>query len=324
MSYRQEEYNISFKSVTILVLTLLSLGVFFTYSDYQGVVIENKEVRDILTKQDKHIFLLEQEINSLRFENEGQVDKLQKKLTQEQKIRKAVESRRNTQDKIDQNKISDLETKLALSDSSQNLALIIKDWKPLVAYIQCDFKLPNSYLRVKTEGSGIIIKFDNTPIRVITNRHVVTGPPLYVSSGCSVKVLNSKKYFLVPVSNIEVSASEHDWGILTINNPDKNLIALTKTFLKLCEQKPALGDGVVVLGYPQIGSVSSVTATDGIIAGFDGDYFITSAKVEQGNSGGAAILSKNSCLFGIPTYASLGQVESLARILDIWTVVVKK
>ncbi len=324
MSHKQEELDISFKSVIVLVLILLSLGVFFTYSDYQGVVIENNEVRDILTKQDEHISLLEKEINSLRFENEGRVDELQKRLTREQKIRKAVETQRNTQDKIDQNKISDLETKLALSGSSQNLALIIKDWKPLVAYIQCDFKLPNSYLGVKTEGSGIIVKFDNTPIRVITNRHVVTGPPLYVSSGCSVKVLNSKKSFLVPFGDIEVSADEYDWGILTINNPDKNLIALTKIFPKLCEQKPALGDGVVVLGYPQIGSVSSVTATEGIIAGFDGDYFITSAKVEQGNSGGAAILSKNSCLFGIPTYASLGQVESLARILDIWTVVVKK
>ena len=88
----------------------------------------------------------------------------------------------------------------------------------------------------------------------------------------------------------------------------------------MCTRKPSVGDSVVILGYPSIGSRTSVTATEGIIAGYDGNYFITSAKVEQGNSGGAAILVKDNCLLGIPTFAQVGKVESLARILDIGTV----
>ena len=62
---------------------------------------------------------------------------------------------------------------------------------------------------------------------------------------------------------------------------------------------------------------TDVTATEGIISGFDGDYYITSAKVEHGNSGGAAILVKESCELGIPTFVQTGSIESLARILDL-------
>ena len=130
--------------------------------------------------------------------------------------------------------------------------------------------------------------------------------------------------FKKAINDFLVKKSQED-SLFTekFNNPDKNIKTIASSFLNFCEQKPNLGDGVVVLGYPGIGSTNSVTATEGIISGFDGDYFITSAKVEQGNSGGAAILSKEDCLLGIPTYASLGQVESLARILDIWTIITK-
>jgi len=76
------------------------------------------------------------------------------------------------------------------------------------------------------------------------------------------------------------------------------------------------------LGYPTVGSRQDITATEGIISGFDGNYFITSAKVEEGNSGGIAVSVKEDCYLGIPTYAEIGNVESLARILD-FTVIVR-
>ncbi len=60
-----------------------------------------------------------------------------------------------------------------------------------------------------------------------------------------------------------------------------------------------------------------MTVTEGIISGFDENYFITSAKVEQGNSGGAAISLKNNCYLGTPTFSTKGNLESLARILDV-------
>jgi hypothetical protein len=71
------------------------------------------------------------------------------------------------------------------------------------------------------------------------------------------------------------------------------------------------------LGYPSIGAKESITATEGILSGFDEEYYTTSAKIEQGNSGGAAIHVKNDCFLGLPTLVLAGRIESLARILPI-------
>ena len=87
--------------------------------------------------------------------------------------------------------------------------------------------------------------------------------------------------------------------------------------VKTCVDKPVIGDQVVILGYPSVGAEEGITATEGIVSGIDDDYYVTSAKIEQGNSGGAAILVKNNCLLGLPTLVVAGKIESLARILPI-------
>ncbi|HFC76869.1 MAG TPA: hypothetical protein ENJ27_01425 [Candidatus Moranbacteria bacterium] len=319
----EEVFNISFKSVTILALLFLTAGIFLTYFEYQNIAFQNEEMKNILAGQNKEISLLKKEIDSLRFESEGRVDEIQKKLEQEEMLRQVIESKRKTQEQLAQKKINNLETKLSKTTPVKDLSSIIKEWQPRVVYIECSSILKNSYLNYKSKGSGVILKLENSPIKILTNRHVLISPNLYELSSCDIKFPNSENIFSVVPKDIEISVSEYDWGTLTINNPDKNLEEVASYPLQFCEQKPSLGDTVVVLGYPEIGSTNSVTATEGIISGFDGNYFITSAKVEQGNSGGAAILSKDNCLLGIPTYASLGQVESLARILDIWTIVTK-
>jgi hypothetical protein len=70
------------------------------------------------------------------------------------------------------------------------------------------------------------------------------------------------------------------------------------------------------LGYPTIGSSGSITVTEGIVSGIEGDYYVTSAKIDHGNSGGVAILTKDDCYLGIPTFVkNNGGFESLGRIL---------
>ncbi|MBU4480463.1 serine protease, partial [Patescibacteria group bacterium] len=236
---------------------------------------------------------------------------------------KVVGENQKAEGQLAQQKIVGLEQQLSQVKQSVQLSSIIEEWQLIVAYIDCNFKMGNANVYYGTIGSGVVMKFDDEPVKVLTNKHVLLGPAFYNLVSCNVK-LSDNSEFSVPVDDIEVSTSDYDWGVLTVNKSDKNLEKITAIFPKLCDKKPLLGDEIVVLGYPGIGSKNSVTATEGIISGFDGSYFITSAKVEQGNSGGAAILTKDNCLLGIPTYASLGQVESLARILDIWTVVVNK
>ena len=78
-----------------------------------------------------------------------------------------------------------------------------------------------------------------------------------------------------------------------------------------------IGDEVAIIGYPSIGSTVGPTLTRGNIAGREGNFYVTDAKIERGNSGGAAILIKKNCYLGIPTSVVAGTHESLGRILDI-------
>ena len=70
------------------------------------------------------------------------------------------------------------------------------------------------------------------------------------------------------------------------------------------------------MGYPGIGTQGGITATEGIVSGIENQYYVTSAKIDQGNSGGLAVLVKDNCFLGIPTWAKLGVIESLGRIIS--------
>lgn len=323
-----KELNITPKASLILFVVILIMTVVFSsvsrYESYKNsTALKDEQIQSMLLNQQKELSELKEEIDILRFESDGKVGELERKLIAEEKLREAIETERESQNIVSQQQISNLEKKLSQTNSSIDLTTIIKNWQPLVAFISCDFKLGKSNVHYGSSGSGVAIRFGSDPVKIITNRHVVLGPSLYSFNSCTVKLPDSDLEFSVFSREVEISVSEYDWAKIIINNPDQNLKNITNTFLNICQKKPSLGDQVVVLGYPSIGSIDSVTATEGIISGFDGDYFITSAKVEQGNSGGAAILVKDNCLLGIPTFASLGEVESLARILDIWTILVK-
>src|SRR3990167_10464536 len=105
-----------------------------------------------------------------------------------------------------------------------------------------------------------------------------------------------------------------DYGYIRIDNPSQQLMNLVSTPVKLC-YNVNIGDKLVILGYPTIGSQDTITATEGIIAGIEQNYYVTSAKIEHGNSGGAAILLKDNCWLGIPSYGEVGSAETLGRIL---------
>lgn len=82
-----------------------------------------------------------------------------------------------------------------------------------------------------------------------------------------------------------------------------------------------IGEKLFVLGYPAVGG-QDMTITEGIISGFESvggtEWIKTSAKVEQGHSGGIVVRAKDGCLIGIPTIVGYGKLESIARILPFY------
>lgn len=207
---------------------------------------------------------------------------------------------------------------------------VIEEWRKRVVKISCVWKYSDTgEIYAAGWGSGIV--WPNVLIgtgNVFTNRHVILSEQGYLADTCQIAVSNDQIYTVNKNDTsgtgnyrmMTISSDNKDLGELSFLNPSQFYSGLDDGPSKICKEAPVIGDRVVILGYPAIGSQSGVTATEGIISGFDGDYSITSAKIDAGNSGGAAILVDKSCFLGIPTYARLGQVESLGRILNACSV----
>ncbi len=284
----------SHRTIGIGASVLCIVVVFFSVSNYYQK--REVELKDFLVSQQKTL----QDTNK-------NLDTLNQKYNQESSQRIAQESAAKAI-------IQRLENKVNQGPSSANsnsLATVVSQWSQIIARVECDF-VQNQESWVSS-GSGTALGWNNQTV-VLSNRHVLV-PENITPSTCRTKLPSNAATY--SGDDIRVSSAGADWAVLYLNNPDSQIKNITATQPAICKNKPSIGDSVVILGYPTVGSKTGITATEGIIAGYDGDFFITSAKVEQGNSGGAAILLKDNCLLGIPTFAQSGKIESLARIMDI-------
>ncbi|MEK7606120.1 MAG: serine protease [Patescibacteria group bacterium] len=194
-----------------------------------------------------------------------------------------------------------------LKDDS-NIAGLVASWSPYVYVVECQFEDAEGVDRTG-RGSATLIR-EETGVRMMTNKHVVTEEVIRAEE-CLLKRFDNDTEYEIDGDDIVL---EEGKDIAEAPVPEATLGVLP---WKVCTERPVIGDSVVILGYPGIGSKESITATEGIISGIDTDHYITSAKIERGNSGGAAIDVKNDCFLGIPTLVYTGRVESLARILPL-------
>src|SRR3989338_1064386 len=247
---------------------------------------------------------------------EDQQKALEQAQTEIEKLKEESTKAQERQSALEQKIITEKQQKI-----ENDLSSIIQEWRPRISYIECDlhgYGLRSGESITRT-GSGTIFKGADGTVRFLTNKHVLDEDD-YLVNTCRITFPNSIKVFVASFENKDIrwasTVSGEDWGYLTIT-PDAYIKNLALAPLIACFEKPSIGDAVLILGYPSIGSQTDITATEGIISGYDGDYYITSAKVDRGNSGGAAILVKESCHLGIPTFTKIGSAESLARILDL-------
>ncbi|MEK7578986.1 MAG: serine protease [Patescibacteria group bacterium] len=200
------------------------------------------------------------------------------------------------------------ETALGALKTETNLTDLIAYWDPFVYDLTCKFKNNDGST---TESSGSAVFEETTSgIRFVTNKHVVEKEKAVLLS-CELSRPNAKASFHVEGDEVTLR-DDVDVAYGPVNKATLGLPSVRR-----CTEDPAIGDRVVMLGYPQIGAKESVTATEGIISGFDEDYYTTSAKIEKGNSGGAAVHVKKNCFLGLPTLVFAGRIESLARILPV-------
>ncbi len=196
-------------------------------------------------------------------------------------------------------------TQLGALSAQTDIATLIKNWSPYVYKITCTFDLPKG---TREDSGSATFEKRVDGIHMLTNKHVVTEDEI-LTEGCTFRRFDSDEEFEVDDSEIVIH-EESDFAEGKVEDAYVGMLSS-----QICTTKPDIGDKVVILGYPGIGAKESITATEGILSGFDEDYYTTSAKIEKGNSGGVAIDVERNCFLGIPTLVFAGRIESLARIL---------
>ncbi len=300
-------------------------GGFFGYSLYFKSKIDslNREqrVQSLISIQERQISVLTDDISELRSElgitrkkAVEETTELAQKLSEEQKKRDRAEAQRNAEAEATKLKITELEKGVSEA-KTYDTSKIIAEWRPRIAYISCDWKNNNGSVYQTQTGSGILAKEPGGYPAVVTNTHVILNENNAPPSLCRIQFPDYGKTTTVSPDQIFKSSNGFDWSRIDLDSSDSYLNDLSAKSFPACTDTPSVGSNIVILGYPGIGSQTDITATEGIVSGYDGDYYITSAKVERGNSGGAAVLLRQNCYLGIPTFTRTGDIESLARIL---------
>jgi len=261
-------------------------------------------------------------------ENAAEIDR------QEQNKKNSDEQIRNAEIESLKKEIEDLKKSQSITENSQekkqqSLPQITTQWEWRVVRIVCNWG--TTFL----SGSGTYLG----EYKVVTNKHVVYGNPdglgERMADSCMLAFPDdhgSDKIMTISISDILPADTSvyTDFDYATINLSgvaNSYLKGVNKNHALMCHYNVEKGEQVLILGYPGVGAVApgmtelDVTASDGIISGEDGPYWVTTAKIEHGDSGGAAISVKNNCYLGIPTFALVGEIESLSRILKFpWLV----
>jgi hypothetical protein len=215
------------------------------------------------------------------------------------------------------------------SPAGAGYSALVSEWKKRVAKIECTWKRSNGTPYLNLEGSAVLVKFANGLV-AITNKHVIVDENGYSPSDCVVGIYDSgaravsESHGRGAAETYGYGSDGRDWGLIQLGptytsfeTDDAAFDTNTNTQLRVCSNDDAdVGDQIIILGYPSIGTAKGVTVTDGIVSGVEPDFYVTNAKIDHGNSGGAAVLVKEDCYLGIPTWvANNGGFESLGRIL---------
>lgn len=294
------------------LLVVISLATYGLYSDTQRELRQTQEqIAEIVGESEETI--------------EGQKETIAQK---EEELDQAKESEVVLQEALDK-----LRSSGGGSTNTAASASIINEFAPSVVRLVC---LKNSTTQSLKQGSGVLFSGNAVsgvgPYYVQTNLHVVQSDD-GSESQCVIAIYpdtsNPDNYIVYKSEGYILYKEGIDLAYLEpliITNQRAGTVgqlasyAQPDTATKVCSSV-GIGDQISVLGYPGIGG-DSLTVTDGIVSGFEfrngTRYIKTSAKIDQGNSGGIAI-KDTGCMVGIPTFVQ-AQIESLGRVLDLRSV----
>lgn len=304
-------------AIVVGVLVLVGGGYFGIkqYRNYQTKKVEETKQVELNQKVDEE----------QRQKLQGLLDSQSVEL---EKQKSAIEELKNKKpETITQTIIKEAPVQKTKNDT--DYSSIVSEWQDRVAQITCHWNYSNGEEHQSAQASGLLIKLGTQfGTSVKTNQHVVVDAEGYLASWCTVNIYGkgSRTVYHSGSSNPFSLNRNHDEAFIYLSSGYVNENKITDngffdkvvaTSINYCTDPVGLGDKLVVLGYPAIGTQGGITVTEGIVSGLETDYYVTSAKIDHGNSGGAAVLLKDDCYLGIPTWVQHqeGGFESLGRIL---------
>ena len=200
--------------------------------------------------------------------------------------------------------------------TEKSIADIVIEWQNRVAQVTCKSVLNGA--NVISQGSATLnnsrYEDGSVSLTAITNNHVVTG-----ETGCILGIYGKGSRIITDQTAFMFGPTE-DYAYINLDKASSINETTWKSDLsnnmKICsESKVNIGDNLIILGYPAIGTQDGITVTQGIVSGIEKDDYVTDAKIDHGNSGGTAVLIKDDCYLGIPSSSVAGTIESMGRIL---------
>lgn len=327
--------NSSPKAIRLSFLILFLIGTFFIiYNFYQSY----KQTQQAIIQTSKQLQETKTKLNDVSSSSLQTLQQLQETKTKLNDIASSTSEKLTNQEKELNQKTSqitkleaDLKNTINSNAASSNVVGdALSSLSPSIVKIIC---YSDAYRENIQMGSGVLYysnSGDPSTYFIETNLHVVQTSDSSLSQ-CAIAVYpnykNSISYLLYKTLGYTIYKNGIDFAYVipqVTDSANAGAVSDLKKYAKIFNsniycKSTSIGDHVSILGYPSVGG-SSLTATDGIISGFEydsGSRFIkTSAKIEHGNSGGVAI-KDSGCVLGIPTFVETGSVESIGRILDL-------
>ncbi len=237
-------------------------------------------------------------------------------------VSKPTESKKIVPEKITPIEILPVVTPSVVTPSKENYKLedVIKEWRPYTVRVTCITLDANGNKKSYSDGSGFLTIDPNRGPMVFTNKHVFYVKDWTLSDYCDVYFPESKEVIKIEKKNRFVSGKGQDRGALVITQPSEyvsNLVKNKKITVNDClRANTDSTDDIVILGYPIGKPKDDISYAQGKIVGYQDKYFVSTATIVSGYSGGVAVSLKDNCYLGIPTYSQKDDL-SKSLILDI-------
>ncbi len=146
---------------------------------------------------------------------------------------------------------------------------------------------------------------------VMTNAHVTRPNVATGAPDCDVVFGEGEAVYRAPVVR-KVEQAGLDFAFLKLDQPKEGfasttLVSYEELGVGFCEFKDvAIGDRITVLSFPKFTGPENAVSVGEITDILDGPIYEASAIIDQGSSGGVAILNKKKCALGMPTWEGIG------------------